>query len=115
MRWLIIGQAGVAALNRSVTKLKEIMTPCITKESNQYGGTNSYRGKWNILDHVMISKGFQNMKLRIKPESGKIYSPDHLITEYKGNKVPFRTYGGSKYLNGYSDHLPVYIELSLKK
>jgi hypothetical protein len=91
------------------------MTSCITKESNQYGGTNSYRGQWNILDHIMISNGFQNMKLRIKPESGKIYSPDYLITEYKGNKVPFRTYGGSKYLEGYSDHLPVYIELSLKK
>lgn len=112
---ILLGDLNDYPSNRSVTKLKEIMTPCITKESNQYGGTNSYRGKWNILDHIMISKGFQNMKLRIKPESGKIYTPDHLITEYKGNKVPFRTYGGSKYLNGYSDHLPVYIELSLKK
>jgi predicted extracellular nuclease len=112
---ILMGDLNDYPSNRSVTKLQEIMTSCITKESNQYGGTNSYRGKWNILDHVMISKGFQNMKLRIKPESGKIYSPDHLITEYKGNKVPFRTYGGSKYLNGYSDHLPVYIELSLKK
>lgn len=112
---ILMGDLNDYPSNRSVTKLKETMTPCITQESNQYGGTHCYRGKWNILDHVMISKGFQNMKLRIKPESGKIYSPDHLITEYKGNKVPFRTYGGSKYLNGYSDHLPVYIELSLKK
>jgi len=112
---ILMGDLNDYPSNRSVTKLQEIMTPCITKESNQYGGTNSYRGQWNILDHIMISNGFQNMKLRIKPESGKIYSPDYLITEYKGNKVPFRTYGGSKYLEGYSDHLPVYIELSLKK
>lgn len=112
---ILMGDLNDYPSNRSVTKLQEIMTSCITKESNQYGGTNSYRGQWNIIDHIMISNGFQNMKLRIKPESGKIYSPDYLITEYKGNKVPFRTYGGSKYLEGYSDHLPVYIELSLKK
>lgn len=112
---ILMGDLNDYPSNRSVTKLQEIMTSCITKESNQYGGTNSYRGQWNILDHIMISNGFQNMKLRIKPESGKIYSPDYLITEYKGNKVPFRTYGGSKYLEGYSDHLPVYIELYLKK
>jgi len=112
---ILMGDLNDYPSNRYVTKLQEIMTSCITKESNQYGGTNSYRGQWNILDHIMISNGFQNMKLRIKPESGKIYSPDYLITEYKGNKVPFRTYGGSKYLEGYSDHLPVYIELSLKK
>jgi predicted extracellular nuclease len=112
---ILMGDLNDYPSNRSVTKLQEIMTSCITKESNQYGGTNSYRGQWNILDHIMISNGFQNMTLRIKPESGKIYSPDYLITEYKGNKVPFRTYGGSKYLEGYSDHLPVYIELSLKK
>lgn len=112
---ILMGDLNDYPSNRSVTKLQEIMTSCITKESNQYGGTNSYRGQWNILDHIMISNGFQNMKLRIKPESGKIYSPDYLISEYKGNKVPFRTYGGSKYLEGYSDHLPVYIELSLKK
>lgn len=112
---ILMGDLNDYPSNRSVTKLQEIMTSCITKESNQYGGTNSYRGQWNILDHIMISNGFQNMKLRIKPESGKIYSPDYLITEYKGNKVPFRTYGGIKYLEGYSDHLPVYIELSLKK
>ena len=88
---ILMGDLNDYPSNRSVTKLQEIMTSCITKESNQYGGTNSYRGQWNILDHIMISNGFQNMKLRIKPESGKIYSPDYLITEYKGNKVPFRT------------------------
>jgi hypothetical protein len=29
--------------------------------------------------------------------------------KYKG--YPLRTFGGSKYLNGYSDHLPVYMIL----
>jgi hypothetical protein len=63
----------------------------------------------------MISEGFQNQKLHIKPKSGIIYTPDYLITEYRGNKVPYRTYGGSKYLDGYSDHLPVFVEFYFKK
>ena len=112
---ILMGDLNDYPSNKSVQQLKETMTPCITKKSNQYGGTNSYRGKWNILDHIMISEGFQNNKLNIKPESGNIYTPDYLITEYKGNKVPFRTYGGSKYLSGYSDHLPVFVELQFKK
>jgi len=112
---ILMGDLNDYPSNKSVQHLKETMTPCITKKSNQYGGTNSYRGEWNILDHIMISEGFQNNKLNIKPESGNIYTPDYLITEYKGNKVPFRTYGGSKYLSGYSDHLPVFVELQFKK
>jgi hypothetical protein len=30
-------------------------------------------------------------------------------------KMPFRTYGGPKYLGGYSDHLPVFIDVIKKK
>ena len=108
---ILMGDLNDYPSNRSVQQLTETMTPCITKESNQYGGTNCYRGEWNILDHMLVSYGFQASGLRVNPKSGVIYTPEHLITEYKGNKVPFRTYGGSKYLDGYSDHLPVYIEL----
>tara|TARA_B100001287_G_scaffold275773_1_gene284369 strand:+ start:481 stop:1437 length:957 start_codon:yes stop_codon:yes gene_type:complete len=112
---ILMGDLNDYPSNKSVQQLKETMTPYITKESNQYGGTNAYRGKWNILDHIMVSEGFQNNKFNIKPESGKIHTPDYLITEYKGNKVPFRTYGGIKYLGGYSDHLPVFVELKFRK
>ena len=108
---LLMGDLNDYPANESVQKLQEILKPCITKNSNLYGGTNSYKGKWNILDHILVSQGFQASRLRINPRAGVIYTPEYLITEYKGNKVPFRTYGGSKYLDGYSDHLPVYIEL----
>ncbi len=112
---ILMGDLNDYPSNRSVQQLTETMTPCITKESNKYGGTNCYRGEWNILDHIMISEGFKKNKIQIKAQSGSIYTPDYLITEYKGNKVPFRTYGGSKYLNGYSDHLPVFVEFQFKK
>jgi hypothetical protein len=56
---------------------------------------------------LMKKKGIKAIK-----NSGEIHSFDYLLTEYKGQIVPFRTYGGSKYLGGYSDHLPVSIKVS---
>jgi hypothetical protein len=52
-------------------------------------------------------------KPSIIKESGKIHSFPFLIEEYKGQLVPKRTYGGNKYLGGYSDHLPVSINIKL--
>lgn len=91
------------------------LTPMILKSSGEFGGTYNYQEKWEIMDHIFVSKGLLNFgKTKVIPNSGKIYSPDFLLSEYKGNIVPFRTYGGANYLGGYSDHLPVSISISLK-
>jgi hypothetical protein len=52
-------------------------------------------------------------KMKTILNSGKIHSFPYLLEEYKGNIVPFRTYAGTKYLGGYSDHLPVSIEVTM--
>ena len=57
-------------------------------------------------------EGFSRKKgLKVIPTSGKIYSFDYLLQTYKGQIVPFRTFGGSKYIGGYSDQLPVSISI----
>lgn len=90
--------------------IDEKLTPMITKASGEYGGTHSYKDEWDVLDHIFVSDGFlTKKKMKVIPNSGKIYSSAFLMQEYKGKMVPFRTYGGSKYLAGYSDHLPVSI------
>lgn len=95
------------------TMISQSLRPMIRKESGEYGGTHSYKDEWDVLDHIMVSKGFlKKKKIRVKKSSGKIHSPKYLLEEYKGKIVPFRTYAGNKYLGGYSDHLPVSIELS---
>jgi predicted extracellular nuclease len=89
------------------------LTPMINKASGEFGGTHSYKDEWDILDHIMVSKGFlKKKKIKVVKASGKIHSPKFLLEEYKGKIVPFRTYAGNKYLGGYSDHLPVSIEVS---
>lgn len=93
----------------------EKMTQMIFPKSGSFGGSYCYKNQWEVLDHMIVSPAFLGKKgVRVVPDSGKIFSFDFLITEYKGNKVPFRTYGSKEYLAGYSDHLPVAIQVLLK-
>ncbi|MEN9442406.1 MAG: hypothetical protein RLZ33_2483 [Bacteroidota bacterium] len=105
--------------NKAPQSVAEKLTPQITALSGDFGGSYNYKGEWDVLDHIMVSNGMINKKCKQKksislvPNSGEIHAFDFLLEEYKGQVVPFRTYGGSKYLGGYSDHLPVSIEVSL--
>ena len=100
--------------NKAPQLITEKLVPFITESSGEFGGTHSYNGKFDVLDHIFVSEGFmKNKRLKIVPYSGKIHSYDFLLEEYKGNIVPFRTYGGNKYLGGYSDHFPVTVEVSM--
>ena len=73
-------------------------------------GTYCYREEWNVIDQILYSEGFVNEKFEgLKHKETKIYSPDWIkVSEGKYKGTPFRTYAGSKYLGGYSDHFPVY-------
>jgi predicted extracellular nuclease len=94
--------------------IDEKLESFITKSSGEFGGTHSYNNEWDVLDHIFVSTGFiKKKKIKVIKESGKIHSYDFLLSEYKGNIVPFRTYAGSRYLGGYSDHFPVSIEVSI--
>ncbi|MCB9303926.1 MAG: endonuclease/exonuclease/phosphatase family protein [Lewinellaceae bacterium] len=76
-------------------------------------GTLAYRDAWSLFDQIILSEGF------INPAAGgfqyfqtNIHNEPYLIQKtghFKG--YPFRTYAGSQYLGGYSDHFPVYIVL----
>lgn len=92
----------------------EKLTQMIYPKSGDFGGSYCYKNKWEVLDHIMVSPAFlTKKKIKVKQDSGKIYSFDFLISEYKGAKVPFRTYGSKEYLAGYSDHLPVSITVTI--
>lgn len=93
--------------------ISESLKPMITAESGEFGGSYNYKGKWNVLDHIFVSNSLLKKKgIHVSKKSGKIHSDKYLLDTYKGNIVPFRTYGGRKYLAGYSDHLPVTVNFS---
>ncbi len=83
------------------------------------GGDGSYKhkGSWNFLDQILLNKNLVNTKsnLLYVSNSARSFKEDWMLEteeKYKGN--PKRTFGGTKYLNGYSDHLPVMIYIQMK-
>lgn len=83
--------------------------------NRQVNGTMKYRGNWESFDQVLISEGIRNGLSGIEIDGGgaHIFSPDFLLKtddKYLGVK-PMRTYEGYKYMDGFSDHLPIFIDL----
>ncbi len=68
-----------------------------------------YRGIWSGIDQFLI--GGNRVKYRI---SGSVFSLPALLApdEDYGGLRPFRTYNGFTYTGGYSDHLPILLDLS---
>lgn len=78
-------------------------------------GTLKYQENWNTFDQVIVSEKLLSGEgqLFIKSSAAKVFSSPFLLEEdktYSGMK-PFRTYSGYKYIGGFSDHLPVYVDI----
>ncbi|WP_165020441.1 hypothetical protein [Dysgonomonas sp. ZJ279] len=103
----------------STASSKELYNMFLHKIDDKSQGTYKYRGKWNYLDQFVVSGNLLNVdtKVRIKDRTATIYSADFLLendVKY-GNKKPFRTYVGYKYLGGTSDHLPIHMDLLINE
>ena len=89
-------------------------------ESKKLGfeGTLKHQYNWQIFDQIIVSNALidNDIGLTYKTNSAQIFHADFLFEKdesYGGVKL-FRTYVGPKYYGGYSDHLPVYIDLIFK-
>lgn len=81
-------------------------------------GTHYYKKEKNVFDQLLVSGNlFTQRGYYVTSTSGHIFRPEWILGEnYKGDPpAPLRTYAGNRYIGGYSDHLPVYIELFLHK
>lgn len=80
-------------------------------------GTHNYRGDWNALDQIIVSKSLMKdtgKGLVLKtPFEAQVLKEDFMLYKSKsGAMLPSRSYGGNKYYGGYSDHLPTFIVLT---
>jgi len=76
-------------------------------------GTEKFQEHWHCLDQVILSYPLLNKSNSIYMKSPGIFKASWLIEEDKKylGEMPFRTYAGPRYLGGYSDHLPVYVDI----
>lgn len=77
-------------------------------------GTEEYQHSWNLFDQVIISGAFlQNKNHKLHYNKAEIFKPDFIIDHYKGHEgEPKRSFVGTHWINGYSDHFPVILYLS---
>jgi hypothetical protein len=80
-------------------------------------GTLAYRDSWNLFDQMIVSQGLVSKKTGgWQLYKSRVYRQPWLLqTEGAFRGYPFRTYVGDIFINGYSDHLPVYMFLLKKK
>ena len=66
-----------------------------------------------MFDQIIVSHNFFNYEKGTHSFAHANIFDAHLLTEWKGKYkgTPYRTYVGRKYVGGYSDHFPVYIQL----
>ncbi|MEG1737597.1 MAG: endonuclease [Odoribacter sp.] len=77
-------------------------------------GTYRFKGRWQTIDHILVSGGLlHNSSGWGTTSSSSIYSASFLLEEdtaHFGYK-PFPTYRGPRYIGGYSDHLPIFLDM----
>jgi len=69
-----------------------------------------------MFDQIILSRSLYHIGPEAPIPSLTVYKKPWLLQQdgkYQG--YPLRTFGGKTYLNGYSDHLPVYAEIYLNK
>ncbi len=83
--------------------------------SRQAPGTLKYEGEWFLFDQFIVSGSLLDGRGRLQTsrDSFRIFSESFLLVtdnRWFGYK-PFRSYEGFRYTGGFSDHLPVMLDL----
>lgn len=77
-------------------------------------GSYRYKGRWQTIDHLIVSGSLLDGQSCWKAAKYlTVYNASFLLEEdkaYFGFK-PCPTYRGPRYTGGYSDHLPIYLDL----
>ncbi len=83
--------------------------------SSAGNGSLKYKGKWYFFDQILVSENLLsgNGTRLVKNSFRAVAAPfmEENDQDYLGTR-PFRTFAGFRFLNGYSDHFPVAVDLS---
>ncbi len=102
--------AGSPADKRIKTKLVNLALPLAEKGK----GSLKYRGRWELIDQMIVSTSLLDSSgVHVAKGSFRIFSPAFLLEKDETHLGvrPKRTYLGYRYHGGFSDHLPVGVDL----
>lgn len=129
---IIMGDLNDTPSNKSLVEGLEVKSPeAYTKQNlidmmipyeKQGKGSHFYVGEtggsWSVLDHVIVSRSllWDCSGFYIKDSKAYIFRAPFLLEKNAFNQeIPNRTYLGMKYHGGFSDHLPIYVDVFIKK
>lgn len=68
-----------------------------------------------LFDQILVSRNFFSEDYVLKFQQADVFTSDKIkSTDKRFRGRPFRTYAGTRYLGGYSDHFPVIIQMESK-
>jgi predicted extracellular nuclease len=80
-------------------------------------GSINHKFEWHLFDQILFSRHLLNSHgTKLSFVDADIFD-ERFVTRYRGRfkGQPFRTYVGKKYLGGYSDHFPVFVNLKIQE
>jgi len=91
--------------------LINLMDVADSKKSDK--GSYKFNGKWSVIDQIIVSEPLLKQNELHVNVGACIFAPSYLLIpdEKYGGVKPFRSFIGPRYSGGYSDHLPVFIDL----
>lgn len=109
-------QQVLGAVESNANACDECLVDLMTEFQKQNLGSYNFKGNWQCLDQFIVSETLLNgKKIDVDRISVQYVKNDFML--YHNDKYgdsPNKTYSGSKYFGGYSDHLPIYMELIQK-
>ncbi|WP_243347993.1 endonuclease/exonuclease/phosphatase family protein [Parabacteroides sp. FAFU027] len=77
-------------------------------------GSHKFQSDWGVLDQIIVNRALlQSSRISVKEGKAQIFRAPFLLEEDKtnGGERPLRTFLGFRYQGGFSDHLPVWMDL----
>ncbi len=103
--------------NYTSNDLVNLMFPMSKKGLGSHFYDGSGFNEWSTIDQLVVSANLLSPENRLMVKNNQAYifkAPFLLKTNKNGLEVPFRTFIGQRYSGGFSDHLPVYLDLQVK-
>ncbi|MCH8554389.1 MAG: hypothetical protein LAT76_04465 [Schleiferiaceae bacterium] len=105
---LAIALGGKKTIENSETDLMNFM-----KSMDKDLGTHKYRGEWEYLDQFLVSQSLLTGNWQVKNHQATVFRAPFLLEKderYTGD-FPIRAFRGPRYVGGFSDHLPIFLDL----
>lgn len=104
--------AKLDSVNLDQTDLYNLMSGLF---QNPAAGSHKYQGHWSTIDQFIVSQSllFGKRTLGVHPAGARIFAEDFILEDDPAHtgKRPNRTFNGMQYNGGYSDHLPIIVDI----